>query len=232
MSADPPVSRLAARVLCGEALRAIVTERVAQIDVHGRTPERDVTFHAVRLPLMALSYLDVVLEQCRTGEGTARVAGVPATWPVGMDGWNPGDLRANLVKVAALTWAAIDRLDAAPPSAADTADAIEGRMIDWVEDAIGHPTSTQSRGRAPDAATCPTCANRMKQRGMDDGGGDFWRCTAVPRVPAFTGQWVRGGEQQLVNLRSFSEDHPCYEYQRAKSCSLYTPTAEAPDPQS
>ncbi len=51
-------------------------------------------------------------------------------------------------------------------------------------------------------------------------------CRAVPRLPAFTGGYLAGfqGDAQLVNLRSFDDDHPCHEYQRAKSCPLWEGT--------
>jgi hypothetical protein len=76
---------------------------------------------------------------------------------------------------------------------------------------------------------CPTCCNRIKVDGFDgnpNGLGDFWRCTAVPLVPAFTGQFLYGGDQQLVNLGSFKPGHPCAEYQNAKSCPLWASVDE------
>lgn len=68
---------------------------------------------------------------------------------------------------------------------------------------------------------CPTCRLREKVEGMDGNGGDFWRCLAEPLVPAFTGQFLHGGRQQLVNLASFNDGHPCAAYQRAKQCPLW-----------
>lgn len=74
-------------------------------------------------------------------------------------------------------------------------------------------------------ANCPTCANKVKARGFDDnpnGRGDFWRCTAEPIVPAFTGDYVRRFDPPLVNLGAFQPGHPCFEYQFARDCPLYT----------
>lgn len=72
---------------------------------------------------------------------------------------------------------------------------------------------------------CTTCANREKHIGMDTENGDFWRCTATPAIPAFTGDALRRFDPPLVNLRSFDEDHPSAEYQNRKTCPLQTPTA-------
>lgn len=69
---------------------------------------------------------------------------------------------------------------------------------------------------------CVSCSNREKHHGMDTERGDFWRCMAVPIFPAFDGSYARRFDPPLVNLRSFDADHPCHEYQRSKSCPLWS----------
>lgn len=102
-----------AMVLTGVALRSIISERVKQVDRHGRTIERDLETNAPHdLPLAAASYLNAAIDQL-TGEINVSEAD-PATWPWDPEHWKPEDARTNLVKAAALIWAAIDRLDHAP----------------------------------------------------------------------------------------------------------------------
>ena len=122
-SLDAPVgeaaSTAAAQVLTGEALRAIVGERMKQVDRHGRTIDDDqATNTAEELPLAAASYLNAVIEQLTGTTEEARNVSRPdsMTWPWGEQHWKPEDPRANLVKAAALIWAAIDWLDHAPAS--------------------------------------------------------------------------------------------------------------------
>jgi hypothetical protein len=68
---------------------------------------------------------------------------------------------------------------------------------------------------------CSTCTRRKKHQGMDDGGGDFWECLALPVLPAFVGYSVRRFDPPLVNLNSFKPEHPCHDYQQAKACPLW-----------
>ena len=120
-SLDAPVGQAAsiaaAQVLTGEALRAIVGERMKQVDSHQRTIVSDQqTNEAPDLPLAAASYLNAVINQMTgTTEAARNVARAdPMTWPWDDQFWKPEDPRTNLVKAAALIWAAIDWLDHAP----------------------------------------------------------------------------------------------------------------------
>ncbi|WP_294277634.1 hypothetical protein [uncultured Sphingomonas sp.] len=120
-SLDAPVGQAAsiaaAQVLTGEALRAIVAERMKQVDQHGRDVIRDQqTNEAPDLPLAAASYLNAVINQMTGITEAARdvTRPDPMTWPWDDQFWKPEDPRANLVKAAALIWAAIDWLDHAP----------------------------------------------------------------------------------------------------------------------
>lgn len=120
-SLDAPVgvaaSMAAAQVLTGEALRAIVGERMKQIDRHGRDVVRDLqTNEAPDLPLAAVSYLNAAIDQLTGTTAPRRDVSKPdpMTWPWDDQFWRPEDPRGNLVKAAALIWAAIDWLDNAP----------------------------------------------------------------------------------------------------------------------
>lgn len=117
MSSREPVGEAmtfaSAMVLTGSALREIIAERVKQVDRHDRTLERDLETNAPwDLPLAGASYLNAAIDQL-TAEKNVRTAD-PSTWPWDPAHWKPEDPRANLVKAAALIWAAIDRLDHAP----------------------------------------------------------------------------------------------------------------------
>ncbi|MET4895768.1 hypothetical protein RN629_01180 [Sphingomonadaceae bacterium jetA1] len=121
-SLDAPVGQAAsiaaAQVLTGEALRAIVAERMKQVDRHGRTIERDLQFNQVMdMPAAAGNYLNAFIVQMCTppAQATRELAKPdPDSWPWDDQFWKPENPRANLVKAAALIWAAIDWLDHAP----------------------------------------------------------------------------------------------------------------------
>lgn len=124
-SLDAPVGQAAsiasAQILTGEALRSIVAARMKQVDRDGRTIDRDQqTNEAFDLPLAATSYANAAIEQL-TGTPEARrdvARPDPMTWPWDDQAWKPKDPRENLVKAAALLWAAIDWLDHAPKTEA------------------------------------------------------------------------------------------------------------------
>jgi len=93
MAADPPLERGAelARAVAGEALQAVVAERVRQIAVHGYTAEHDAALQRRQLPARARSMIIVAMD--RLSAGDLAVA------------------RRKLAKAAAVLMAAIDRLD-------------------------------------------------------------------------------------------------------------------------
>lgn len=112
-SVGEPITFASTMVLTGDALRDIISERIRQVDRHGRTLERDLETNAPwDLPLAGASYLNAAIDQL-TAEKNVRMAD-PSTWPWDPSHWKPEDPRANLVKAAALIWAAIDRIDHAP----------------------------------------------------------------------------------------------------------------------
>jgi hypothetical protein len=93
MAADPPLAlgEELARAVGGEALRAIVTERVEQIVRHGYGAEHEAALALRQLPALARSQIIH-----------------------GMDRLSGGDLVAGrrwLAKAAAVLMAAIDRID-------------------------------------------------------------------------------------------------------------------------
>lgn len=109
-------------VLNGDALRAIVAERMKQVHRHGRTLASDQhTNRAEDLPLASASYVLAAIDQLTgtTPAGRDVSKPDPSSWPWGEHYWKPEDPRANLVKAAALLWAAIDWLDNAPGDGGD-----------------------------------------------------------------------------------------------------------------
>lgn len=122
-SIDMPVgtatSTASAQVLLGEGLRAIIAERMKQVDRFGFTLERDqVTANNSDFALAGVSYANAALDQLTRADPDV----LPPdwnTWPWDAIHWNPKDPRANLVRAAALLWAAIDWLDNAPRDAGD-----------------------------------------------------------------------------------------------------------------
>lgn len=116
-STDAPLGQAmthhGASVLIGEGLRAIVAERMEQVQTHGYTIARDQTYSPFELPLAAASYLNAAIDQLgRRRDDIA--APDPATWLWPDAAWKPGAPRANLIKAIALAWAAVDYLDHAP----------------------------------------------------------------------------------------------------------------------
>jgi len=114
VSLDAPIGATltfdGARILTGAALRGIIAERMKQVDRHGRTLDHDLATHWRHdLPLAAASYLNAAVDQL-TGKDDIAAAD-QMTWPWAPEWWRPEDARANLIKAAALVWAAIDRLD-------------------------------------------------------------------------------------------------------------------------
>ena len=102
------ITRAGADVLIGDAFRAIVAERMEQVQKHGFTIERDQNYEPSALAHAGIAYAGRAAEQLR---GNDFWHGAPPSWPWDAAHWRPGDARANLVKAAALLWAEIDRLD-------------------------------------------------------------------------------------------------------------------------
>ncbi len=104
-------------VLNGDALRAIVAERMKQVHRHGRTLANDQQHAIDALPFAGVSYAHAAIEQLMGHPDV--LTPDPSTWPFTDFWWRPEDPRANLVKAAALLWAAIDWLDNAPGDGGD-----------------------------------------------------------------------------------------------------------------
>ena len=113
MPGKPP-SRQAIKAINGAGFRDIVDERVEQIDQHGFTLEHDLLHHPEELGRAAEAYLRTAFDQLGGRTILPRLS--PATWPWEREAWRPGDARANLVKLAAILWALIDRLDSSDPA--------------------------------------------------------------------------------------------------------------------
>jgi hypothetical protein len=146
-SIDAPIGEAmtqdAAYILTGEALRAVIAERMEQVEIHGHTLARDAQYQPFDLALAAKAYADAAIDQLT---GLTAAAGYdlpqadPDIWPWHPAGWKPGTPRANLVKAAALIWAAIDRLDHAPVDAdpSTTGSVTPDRYRGWLV-SFDHP---------------------------------------------------------------------------------------------
>jgi hypothetical protein len=104
-----------ASVLIGDGLRAIIAERMEQVQKHGFTLARDQNYQPSALVFAGIAYAGRAAEQMRNND---LWHDAPPSWPWDAAHWRPGDARANLVKAAALIWAEIDRLDHAPRNVA------------------------------------------------------------------------------------------------------------------
>lgn len=113
------ISQDASDTLCGEAHRDIMLERSDQIDRHGYTAGHDADHDPGELAVAGLAYATMgvnLLSELGAPTGTISpqlMQEAQQYWPW-MDGFRPSvHARPNLVKAAALIWAAIDRIDAA-----------------------------------------------------------------------------------------------------------------------
>lgn len=98
-----------AQVLTGKALRDIVAERVAQVEVHGFDLDHDLHHTAATLATAGTGYAATAIDAL---EGRHHPADQPPPeWPFVDEAWKAGEPRAMLVKAGALIWAAIDRID-------------------------------------------------------------------------------------------------------------------------
>lgn len=126
-------------VLEGPALRAIVRERLDQVEKHGFTLDHDLGHSPQALGLAALTYLDVAIDQLN---GIGIRASAAAKWPFA-DGFNPvADIRGNIAKATAIAWAMLDRVQQAPAAVPD-----EGPAIDPAEDTAGLAAWVDDKGR-------------------------------------------------------------------------------------
>lgn len=101
-----------AEFLQGYALRAVIAERIEQIQKHGHTLSSDIVCDQAELALAAKAYLDTAIDLALRPDIIRRPGDVPESWP-----WAPGfwkepfshqRLKA-LEKAAALILAEIDR---------------------------------------------------------------------------------------------------------------------------
>ncbi|QJQ31791.1 hypothetical protein GV829_04480 [Sphingomonas lacunae] len=84
-----------------------------------------------------------------------------------------------------------------------------------------------SAANAPAGRTCPHCSNRVAAPELNGAGGDFWRCTATPVLPAFGGFWLRYPEGMPMNIALFDPASSYAAALNARACPLFTPRAES-----
>lgn len=100
-------------ILQGLALKMMITERVEQIEKHGRTPYHDIAHDQAELALAAKAYLDTYIDLALTPDITRKPGDLPESWPWQHDFWKepgPADQVKALTKAIALAWAELDRI--------------------------------------------------------------------------------------------------------------------------
>lgn len=118
LTPEPPIatanSEPALEFLTGPALRALIAERMQQIETHGHHPDSDLLYQEGELALAAKSYLDTYIDlELRPDLAPTSL---PASWPFADLFWKEPtpDRRAHaLTKALALGLAELDRLLAA-----------------------------------------------------------------------------------------------------------------------
>ena len=117
LTPEPPLalasSEPALEFLTGPALRAVITERIEQIETHGYLPGTDMGYQEGELALASKSYIDTYID-LELRPDIVRVPGdVPEGWPFGDLYWKeptPDQRAKALVKGLALGLAELDRL--------------------------------------------------------------------------------------------------------------------------
>lgn len=116
----PPVARATnqdtAEFLHGHALRAVIAERIEQIERHGYAPSADLMHDQAELALAAKAYLDTAIDLALRPDLSRAPGDQPESWPWQHDFWKepgPNDRIKALIKAAALIMAEIDREHAA-----------------------------------------------------------------------------------------------------------------------
>jgi hypothetical protein len=100
-----------AKVLDGQALRDLLSERLNQVEQHGFTLDHDRGHSPEVLARAAESY---ALTAQRQLMGAPDALQQPSIWPFENEWWNPRDARTNALKAAAILWALADRIDYGP----------------------------------------------------------------------------------------------------------------------
>jgi len=99
--------------LTGRALRAVIAERLEQIERHGHLPDTDMGYQQGELALAAKTYLDTYIDLELRPEHAPPEGEVPETWPFADLFWkepSPEQRAKALIKSLALGLAELDRL--------------------------------------------------------------------------------------------------------------------------
>lgn len=118
LTPEPPIatatSEPALGFLTGPALRAVIAERMDQIEVHGYLPDTDLLYQEGELALAAKAYFDTYIDLELRPDVVP--TSIPESWPFADLYWKEPtpDRRAHaLTKALALGLAELDRLLAA-----------------------------------------------------------------------------------------------------------------------
>ena len=117
MPAEPPIASATSEpslsFLTGPALRAVIAERIEQIEQHGHLPDTDMGYQQGELALAAKSYIDTYIDLEVSPHLTRAPGDVPESWPFADLYWKeptPEQRVKALTKGLALGLAELDRL--------------------------------------------------------------------------------------------------------------------------
>lgn len=99
--------------LTGPALRAVIAERIEQIEQHGYLPDTDMGYEQAELALAAKSYLDTYIDLELRPDMVRAPHDLPESWPFADLFWKepaPEQRAKALTKALALGLAELDRL--------------------------------------------------------------------------------------------------------------------------
>lgn len=120
LTPEPPIalatSEPSLEFLTGPALRAVIAERVEQIEAHGYLPGTDMGYQEAELALAAKSYIDTYIDLELRPDTLRPSTDIPESWPFADLYWKEPshEQRAKaLTKGLALGLAELDRLLAA-----------------------------------------------------------------------------------------------------------------------
>lgn len=114
---EPPIASATCEpslgFLTGRALRAVIAERIEQIEQHGYLPDTDMGYQHAELALAAKSYIDTYIDLELRPEMVRQPGDLPESWPFADLFWkepSPEQRAKALIKGLALGLAELDRL--------------------------------------------------------------------------------------------------------------------------
>ena len=114
---EPPIASATCEpslgFLTGPALRAVIAERIEQIEQHGYLPDTDMGYQHAELALASKSYIDTYIDLELRPDLERQPGDLPESWPFADLYWKepaPEQRAKALIKGLALGLAELDRL--------------------------------------------------------------------------------------------------------------------------